>query len=204
MLEDEISSENLVLGCSLHEQQNVKRGGGPSSGNGMVETTRPNGHHVHLEEADGCYKTVFETLQHLDTKVLQNGQHLLSELRFERAASVDLPDPPSSELSRAMSWPLLATPRPSLPPDSPPPAANKAPRRFVLRPAGRLWQHYYPEGGWGWVVVTVSVLVHVLTHGLQLSFAMLISPIATKFPPHDDINAGQARSFSFTRFYVRE
>lgn len=195
----------MVLGCSLHEQQNVKRGVGPSSGNGMVETTRPNGHHVHLEEADGCYKTVFETLQHLDTKVLQNGQHLLSELRFERAASVDLPDPPSSELSRAMSWPLLATPRPSLPPDSPPPAANKAPRRFVLRPAGRLWQHYYPEGGWGWVVVTVSVLVHVLTHGLQLSFAMLISPIAAKFPPHDDINAGQARSYSFKRdFYVRE
>jgi len=158
----------------------------------MVEITRPNGHHVHLEEADGCYKTVFETLHHLDTKVIQNG--LLSELRFERALSADLPDPPSGELSRAMSWPLLATPRPPQPPDSPPPLAAKAPKRFVLRPAGRLWQHYYPEGGWGWVVVTVSVLVHILTHGLQLSFAVLITPLAAKFPPHDVINAGQNRN----------
>ncbi|CAB3360461.1 Hypothetical predicted protein [Cloeon dipterum] len=158
----------------------------------MVEITRPNGHHVHLEEAEGCYKTVYETLQDLDTHVVQNGRvdPLDAPMRFERAVSVVLPDPPSSELSRAMSWPLLATPRPSLPPESPPPQVAKAPRRFVLRPAGRLWQHYYPEGGWGWVIVAVSVLVHVLTHGLQLSFALLISPLVTKFPPHDETNAG--------------
>ncbi|XP_065339099.1 monocarboxylate transporter 10-like isoform X3 [Cloeon dipterum] len=164
----------------------------------MVEITRPNGHHVHLEEAEGCYKTVYETLQDLDTHVVQNGRvdPLDAPMRFERAVSVVLPDPPSSELSRAMSWPLLATPRPSLPPESPPPQVAKAPRRFVLRPAGRLWQHYYPEGGWGWVIVAVSVLVHVLTHGLQLSFALLISPLVTKFPQHDETNAGWVGAMS--------
>ena len=29
-----------------------------------------------------------------------------------------------------------------------------------------LFQHYYPEGGWGWVIVTCAVLVQVTNHGL--------------------------------------
>ena len=34
-------------------------------------------------------------------------------------------------------------------------------------------QHYYPEGGWGWIVCGVGFLVHLLTSGLQLSFGLL-------------------------------
>ncbi|KAG8292834.1 hypothetical protein J6590_030290 [Homalodisca vitripennis] len=32
-----------------------------------------------------------------------------------------------------------------------------------------LRQHYYPEGGWGWLVVAVAVAVQILTHGLHMA-----------------------------------
>ncbi|EFN84991.1 hypothetical protein EAI_17332, partial [Harpegnathos saltator] len=32
-----------------------------------------------------------------------------------------------------------------------------------------LRRHYYPEGGWGYVIVTCSMLVHFLGVGLQLA-----------------------------------
>lgn len=44
-----------------------------------------------------------------------------------------------------------------------------------------LRRHYYPEGGWGWVVVVCSVLVHVLNHGVQLSCSQLVLPGSQKF-----------------------
>ncbi|RZB40309.1 hypothetical protein BDFB_010004 [Asbolus verrucosus] len=44
-----------------------------------------------------------------------------------------------------------------------------------------LRRHYYLEGGWGWVVVVCSVLVHVLNHGVQLSCSQLVLPGAEKF-----------------------
>ncbi|KOC60406.1 hypothetical protein WH47_08625 [Habropoda laboriosa] len=48
-------------------------------------------------------------------------------------------------------------------------------RRFLSR-------HYYPEGGWGWVVTVVSTLVHLLGPGLQLSIpATLALPATVKF-----------------------
>ncbi|XP_067011576.2 monocarboxylate transporter 4-like [Anabrus simplex] len=34
-------------------------------------------------------------------------------------------------------------------------------------------QHYYPEGGWGWIVCGAGFLVHLLTSGLQLAFGLL-------------------------------
>lgn len=47
--------------------------------------------------------------------------------------------------------------------------------------AATLNRHYYLEGGWGWVVIVASVLVHLLNHGLQLSWAVLLQPTADKF-----------------------
>jgi hypothetical protein len=82
-------------------------------------------------------------------------------------------------LSRARSWPLL-----SPPPAPPPPRATSA----AVVPSSSsqtrrlLWRHYYPEGGWGWVVVGCSVGVHVLNHGLQLGGgAVLLSAAVTTF-----------------------
>ncbi|CAB3369791.1 Hypothetical predicted protein [Cloeon dipterum] len=34
-------------------------------------------------------------------------------------------------------------------------------------------QHYYPEGGWGWIVCACGFLVHVFTTGLQFSYGVL-------------------------------
>ncbi|XP_072384344.1 uncharacterized protein [Diabrotica undecimpunctata] len=44
-----------------------------------------------------------------------------------------------------------------------------------------LRRHYYPEGGWGWVIATCAVLVHVLNHGVQLAYSQLVSPGTEKF-----------------------
>lgn len=44
-----------------------------------------------------------------------------------------------------------------------------------------LFRHYYTEGGWGWVVLVASVLVHILNHGLQLSSGILVVPTAVQF-----------------------
>lgn len=47
-----------------------------------------------------------------------------------------------------------------------------------------LGRHYYPEGGWGWVVVTCSVVVHLLGHGLQLSWPVMQQAASSKFTVH--------------------
>lgn len=44
-------------------------------------------------------------------------------------------------------------------------------------------QHFYPEGGWGWVVVFCSFLAQALTSGLLLSGGVLSLEIASHFPP---------------------
>lgn len=49
------------------------------------------------------------------------------------------------------------------------------------RKLATLYRHYYPEGGWGWVVIVCSVLVHILTLGLQLSCSQLVGPAQRKF-----------------------
>lgn len=35
---------------------------------------------------------------------------------------------------------------------------------------GAIRQHFYPEGGWGWLVCGAAFLAHVLCAGLQLSY----------------------------------
>lgn len=38
----------------------------------------------------------------------------------------------------------------------------------------RTAQHFYPDGGWGWIVCGVAFLAHVLTTGFQLSYGLLL------------------------------
>ena len=40
-----------------------------------------------------------------------------------------------------------------------------------LKDLRTLKQHYYPEGGWGWVVLAVALAVQALAHGAQLGLA---------------------------------
>ncbi|CAG7725347.1 unnamed protein product, partial [Allacma fusca] len=42
-------------------------------------------------------------------------------------------------------------------------------------------QHYYPEGGWGYIVLITAVLSHVLMCGLNLCAGLMIWAIMSKF-----------------------
>ena len=45
-------------------------------------------------------------------------------------------------------------------------------------------QHYYPEGGWGWVVVLSTFLCNALTTGLLLSgpgLSPLMDPASSQY-----------------------
>ena len=42
-------------------------------------------------------------------------------------------------------------------------------------------QHYYPEGGWGYIVLLSAFLANVLAHGLQLSFGVLLLAIQRRW-----------------------
>ena len=43
-----------------------------------------------------------------------------------------------------------------------------------LRELRTLKQHYYPEGGWGWVILSVTSIVHILILGSQIVLASII------------------------------
>lgn len=97
---------------------------------------------------------------------------------------------------KSLSWPLISTGSPIV--DSLPITNNKvtkshpyytestvvpqSPTFQQLMAARRLLcRHYYPETGWGWVIVLVGVSINSICHGLQLSFGVLISAIIRKY-----------------------
>ncbi|CAG9859404.1 unnamed protein product [Phyllotreta striolata] len=83
-----------------------------------------------------------------------------------------------SSLSRAQSWPLLSGAVPAEDARNLAAKTQIQARRFLCR-------HYYPEGGWGWVVAVCAVLVNVINHGVQFSCSQLVAPASFKFhvPP---------------------
>ena len=53
-----------------------------------------------------------------------------------------------------------------------------------------IFQHYYPEGGWGYIVVICGFLSHFLAHGLQFGFLILI-PFASRRYQADQMEIGK-------------
>lgn len=53
-----------------------------------------------------------------------------------------------------------------------------------------LRQHYYPEGGWGWLVVAIAVIVQILTHGLHMAAGVLLSFTGKRFPTASSTDLG--------------
>ena len=50
-----------------------------------------------------------------------------------------------------------------------------------------LLQHYYPEGGWGWIILGISVTINILCHGLHMGFGTVLRIAVKKFdklPPN--------------------
>lgn len=100
-----------------------------------------------------------------------------------------------ASLIRALSWPLIST--------SPLEATVKncsgnhklvnnksgtklAPTFQQLIAARRLiCRRYYPEGGFGWIILFVGVVVNVLTHGLQLCAPSFLMPAGQRFKVED-------------------
>ncbi|EEB18530.1 conserved hypothetical protein [Pediculus humanus corporis] len=90
--------------------------------------------------------------------------------------------------------------------NSPEDKENSALRNLNLdkRKVTTLTRHYYPENNWGYVIVTCSVMVHILCHGLQLSAGVIMIPAASKFttdPVHTVVSSCQI-SFNFFFLFV--
>ena len=47
--------------------------------------------------------------------------------------------------------------------------------------AASIRAHFYPEGGWGWIVCACAFLAHVTTSGAQLSAGALHIVLSNKF-----------------------
>lgn len=59
-----------------------------------------------------------------------------------------------------------------------------------LRQFLTLKQHYYPEGGWGWVILLVSLLVQILSHGVHGAVGVFLQQVTVKFGSHVHLQAG--------------
>ncbi|XP_048513585.1 uncharacterized protein LOC105690694 isoform X2 [Athalia rosae] len=59
-----------------------------------------------------------------------------------------------------------------------------------LRQLLTLKQHYYPEGGWGWVILVVGMMVQLLSHGIHGATGVLLPQVAGRFGPRVDLQSG--------------
>ena len=44
-----------------------------------------------------------------------------------------------------------------------------------------IFKHYYPEGGWGVVLMLAVIMVQVLVHGLVLGYGVMLPKIMRRF-----------------------
>jgi hypothetical protein len=58
-------------------------------------------------------------------------------------------------------------------------------------------QHFYPDGGWGWIVCGVAFLAHVLTTGFQLSYGLLQLYVMRHLGKEHDNATGECISQTF-------
>lgn len=68
----------------------------------------------------------------------------------------------------------------------------RQPVRLVsdLRQLLTIKQHYYPEGGWGYVIVLVSVLVQILSNGLHGALGVVLVCVSAKYGPNVYLETG--------------
>ncbi len=70
-------------------------------------------------------------------------------------------------------------------------------RTLRKRRIASIFQHYYPEGGWGYVVLLVSFLIHLIANGLPFSFVLVIPVLSRRFKI-EDINCASKIPFQDT------
>ncbi|XP_031827307.2 uncharacterized protein LOC116424707 isoform X2 [Nomia melanderi] len=59
-----------------------------------------------------------------------------------------------------------------------------------LKQLHTLRQHYYPEGGWGWVVLVVGVMVQVLSHGIHGANGIILQQVAAAYGRREYFESG--------------
>ena len=69
--------------------------------------------------------------------------------------------------------------------------SDGAPRRRRRDTRATIMQHYYPEGGWGWVVVAVAAAVHLLAHGLHTAYGALLGLTLANFSQQQPVLVGK-------------
>lgn len=52
-------------------------------------------------------------------------------------------------------------------------------------------QHYYPEGGWGWVICACAFAINLLTYGLLLSYGIFSREVVKEFGEEYTEQAGE-------------
>lgn len=67
---------------------------------------------------------------------------------------------------------------------------------YDLRQLLTLKQHYYPEGGWGWVVVACAFLVQCLSHGIHGASGIILQQVVHRFKEVPDYEAGMLKKLS--------
>jgi len=73
-----------------------------------------------------------------------------------------------------------------------PKQTHAAPRQLIadLRQLLTLKQHYYPEGGWGWVILLVGLLIQILSHGAHGAVGVFLQQVEVRFGPHVHLQTG--------------
>ncbi|KAK6641285.1 hypothetical protein RUM44_012994 [Polyplax serrata] len=68
---------------------------------------------------------------------------------------------------------------------------------YDLRQLLTLKQHYYPEGGWGWIVVLCAFLVQCLSHGFHGASGIILQEVIRRFEHVEEYKAGTSNDWSF-------
>lgn len=138
------------------------------------------------DDAATTSAVVYETMNRDATKIVANRR---SDSRLAAPIATAL-------LCRSRSLPRLSFHDSGIACSDHTPAApeqtHAASRQLVadLRQLLTLKQHYYPEGGWGWVVLLVGLLVQILSHGTHGAIGVFLQQVTVKFGSHVHLQAG--------------
>ncbi|KAF2364866.1 Major facilitator superfamily [Trinorchestia longiramus] len=67
---------------------------------------------------------------------------------------------------------------------------NKGPSPEDESKQPTIGRHYYPEGGWGWLVLIASMCVNVLSHGLHLAGGTFLTCVGENFSEATPLSRG--------------
>lgn len=152
----------------------------------------------HMQKYSGCLNrddatiattaaVVYETMNQGATKIVANRRSDSTKLAAPIATAL---------LYRSRSLPRLSLHDSGIACSDHAPVApeqtHAASRQLVadLRQFLTLKQHYYPEGGWGWVVLLVGLLVQILSHGAHGAVGVFLQQVTVKFGSHVHLEAG--------------